>query len=178
MMYTGKDVDLSLPVSEKGLKMRFLAGIEHKVARLPGGMTAEIDDMTGEVTIIQSDVHAVVLTPEQMGELISWTVFYHLGYLNAKADQASQGGQCFECRELLTTAYIYRLQDGDIELCSRCHASVKQTVQEIQQCSKCGKSTQGQQSYTVTCGGDLVEVCFTCFAQIAEAEFSAAQTEL
>ncbi len=180
MMYTGGDVNSSLPVSEKGLKtMRSVfAGIENKAVRLPEGASAEIDDATGAVTVIQSTIHSITLTPGQMVDLVSWVVLYHLGYLDTKAYEATtRGSQCFECREPLTTAYVYRMKEGDIELCSRCHVSVKQTVEELQCCAKCAASTQGQQSYTVMCKGELVEVCFSCFAEIAEGEFQSLQME-
>lgn len=155
-----------------------LAGLEQKAVRLPDGASAEIDDETGAVTVIQSPVHSITLTPGQMVDLISWAVLYHLGYLDSKADEAAtRGAQCFECREPLASAYVYRMEEGDIELCSRCHASVKQTVDQLQSCAKCGKGTQGK-SYTVSRKGKLVEVCFACFAEIAEGEFQSAVTGL
>ncbi len=70
------------------------------------------------------------------------------------------------------------MPDGDIELCSRCHVSVKKAVEQLQRCSRCGNGTTQGQSYTVMRKEELVEVCFRCFADIAEAEFSAQPEEI
>lgn len=103
--------------------------MDQQVVRLGGDVSAEIGD-EGVVTIMQDDMHAVSLTPEQAYRLITWAILYHMSYLDFKAHDEPQ--QCYECREpLLESRHVYRFDAGDIVLCSRCHASIEQSLVEI-----------------------------------------------
>jgi len=104
-----------------------------QAVRLAGGASAEISDQ-GRITIMQDSTHAVELTPEQAYEIVVWLVEHHLGYLDFKAHEPTQQEQiCFECREPIDgPAFVYQLDEGDIELCGYCHTDVAQTVVQLQ----------------------------------------------
>ena len=113
--------------------MRALTVETDQVVRLADGASAEISD-NGNVTVILDADHSVTLTPTQAYEITVWLVEHHLSYLDCKAHELPQEQRCFECGEPMVAgmAYVYHLDEGEIEICMFCHCHIAQTVRELQ----------------------------------------------
>jgi hypothetical protein len=103
------------------------------IVSLADGAHAEISDQ-GAVTVVQDAQHSITLTPTQMYELVVWAVEHHLTYLDFKAHELPQSQRCFECGEptVAGMAYVYQLDEGEVEVCMFCHFHIAQTVAELQ----------------------------------------------